>query len=189
MRFERVILRMRDCYFLLVLYVNVYFLSPVLCQNNGKYQEPNKRKAYIALAQLLIFKTQFFMGYQYCLVIIITGGYSDEPNTSRSAEIWAPEGVGCVLPDLEPEARYLHTQDGNQACGGGHQWEGWHTCSKFSDGLWRPSSDLWWQKWGHTSWVTEEGTYLMAGGKSGPSILVRPGGEAKQAFSMAETVK
>ena len=122
-------------------------------------------------------------------MIIITGGYSDEPNTSRSAEIWAPEGVGCVLPDLEPEARYLHTQDGNQACGGGHQWEGWHTCSNFSDGLWRPSSDLWWQKWGHTSWVTEEGTYLMAGGKSGPSILVRPGGEVKQAFNMAETVK
>ena len=47
-------------------------------------------------------------------MIIITGGYSDEPNTSRAAEIWAPDGVSCSLPDLEPEARYLHTQDGTQ---------------------------------------------------------------------------
>ena len=51
--------------------------------------------------------------YPY-LVIIITGGYSDEANTSRAAEIWAPDGVSCSLPDLEPEARYLHTQDGTQ---------------------------------------------------------------------------
>ena len=47
-------------------------------------------------------------------MIIITGGYSDEANTSRAAEIWAPDGVSCSLPDLEPEARYLHTQDGTQ---------------------------------------------------------------------------
>ena len=76
-----------------------------------------------------------------------------------------------------------------KACGGGHQWEGWHTCSSFSDGRWRASAEIWWQKWGHTSWTTEHGTFLMAGGKAGPSTLLSPSGEVKPAFSMAETVK
>ena len=56
--------------------------------------------------------------------------------------------------------------------------------------MWRTSTNnIWHQKWGHTSWTTEEGTYLMAGGKFGPSVLVSPGGEVKQAFRMKESIK
>ena len=98
---------MRGYYYLLTLCLTFNILSSVQSQHNGR------KRIYVYWRSSKLAGQQLLKYLNIILVIIITGGYSDEPNTSRAAEIWSPDGVSCKLPDLELEARYLHTQDGN----------------------------------------------------------------------------
>ena len=55
----------------------------------------------------------FKLYYPICIfyeVLIITGGYSDDPHVSRSAEVWSHDGQQCQLPSLRDDDRFLHTQ-------------------------------------------------------------------------------
>jgi len=118
--------------------------------------------------------------------ILITGGYSSVPGTSKSVEMWSPDGRQCLLPSLPDDDRYLHTQENFQVCGGGHYVQGWHSCVTFSDGNWTVTHNITFsQRWGHTSWYTKGGTFLMGGGKfATDSIIIKDGGSVDRGFKM-----
>jgi len=118
--------------------------------------------------------------------ILITGGYSSVPGTSKSVEMWSPDGRQCLLPPFPDDDRYLHTQENLQVCGGGHYAQGWHTCVTFSDGNWTVTHNFTFsQRWGHTSWYTKGGTFLMAGGKfASESIIIKDDRSVERGFKM-----
>merc|ERR1712131_121788 len=118
--------------------------------------------------------------------ILITGGYSSVPGTSKSVEMWSTDGRQCLLPPLPADDRYLHTQENLQVCGGGHYAQGWHTCVTFSDGNWTVTHNFTFsQRWGHTSWYTKGGTFLMGGGKfASESIIIKDDGSVERGFKM-----
>merc|ERR1712131_154249 len=118
--------------------------------------------------------------------ILITGGYSSVPGTSKSVEMWSPDGRQCLLPPLPDDDRYLHTQENFQVCGGGHYAQGWHTCVTFSDGNWTVTHNFTFsQRWGHTSWYTKGGTFLIGGGKfASESIIIKDDGSVERGFKM-----
>ena len=78
-----------------------------------------------------------------------------------------------------------------QACGGGHSSIGWHTCTSLTRGRWVTSHNFTFsERWGHTSWHTSRGTYLMGGGIfAQESVLVQAGGLANYSFHMKNNTK
>ena len=81
----------------------------------------------------------------------------------RSAEIYIPESnTTCSLPPL-PEARYRHTQDGGLACGGGRTTGAHRSCDQWTNGTWTRTTNLKASRYGHESWSTAEGVFLIGG--------------------------
>ena len=84
--------------------------------------------------------------------ILISGG----AGAKTSVEVFDPaSGHHCVLPSL-PDARYAHTSEGLDLCGGVHTLT---TCITFSFGQWGTSH----------AWTNEEGNIISFGGYESPS--------------------
>ena len=114
--------------------------------------------------------------------ILITGGFRG--GRLRSAEIYLPSAnTSCSLPKL-PEERGQHTQDGPWACGGGLDDSTEETCDKWSEGSWTRSHSLDVGSYGHVSWATESGVYLMGGIYSETSDLVKEDGSVVMGFKL-----
>ena len=122
--------------------------------------------------------------------ILITGGGGYMGAYKKSAEIYVPSNnTHCSLPELPelPEGRGWHTQDGPWACGGGDYRDSTHkTCDLWSQGSWtRQVLSLRNVRWGHVSWATASGLYLMGGDNSGwDSELVKEDGSVKDGFPL-----
>ena len=121
------------------------------------------------------------------LGVLISGGWNGV-EFLKSIEIYNPvTNTTCSLPQL-PEARYVHTQDGELACGGSVSTAG-NTCVKWSSesGSWTQSHTLRQSRYFHVSWNTEDGVYLM-GGNYGSNMktteLVKADGSAEDGFSL-----
>ena len=100
------------------------------------------------------------------IAVLISGGVGTDQN---SAEIFYPENnktISCSLPKL-PERRFYSTQSGDHLCGGGPDTEADSPrgdCVKWNkDGTWTKSHNLQQKRYGHSSWVTASGTYLIGG--------------------------
>ena len=93
----------------------------------------------------------------------------------------------CSLPQL-PEARQHHTQDGKLACGGPLNSKTLTTCDKWSAGTWtRTSHKLARQRYGHVSWSTPSGMFLIGGEHSvsrQTSELLREDGSVEEGFAL-----
>jgi len=85
-----------------------------------------------------------------------------------SVEVFVPStGLSCSLPDLPDEKQY-HTMDSLIICGGTErQYTTRTTCLSFTSGQWITSHTLVTERYGHSSWQTEQGVVLM-GGKVSP---------------------
>ena len=115
--------------------------------------------------------------------VLITGDYE---SVERTAEIYNPlTNTSCSLPQL-PEIRYSHTQDGDLACGGGPT-SVQTTCVKWSpaSGTWTKSHTLRQKRYGHVSWATSSGVYLI-GGMISPdtSEKVKLDGSVEEGFDL-----
>ena len=124
-------------------------------------------------------------------VFLISGGTNDNKGL-KSIEIYNPvTNTTCSLPQL-PETLFYHTQDGGLACGGGQakpasQQASWTTCVKWSSGSWTKSHTLRQKRYGHVSWATEDGVYLMGGMDSSSEFtteLVKEDGSVEEGFSL-----
>ena len=82
--------------------------------------------------------------------------------------------------------RFMHPTLYVKVCGGGHNSSGWHTCVTLTRGSWHVSHNISHsQRWGHSSWATEQGTYLMGGGVyANMSLLITPAGTVENAFAL-----
>ena len=79
-----------------------------------------------------------------------------------SVEIFNPvTNTSCSLPQL-PNVRSYHSQNGGLVCG---SWgvDGANNCVKWSPafGNWTKSHYLSMMRYGHVSWATDSGVYLM----------------------------
>ena len=117
------------------------------------------------------------------LGVLITGGYTQD-GWLKSAEIYLPAyNSGCSLPEL-PKKRSSHTQDGNLACGGAGSSSG-KECIKWTNGSWTKSHTLRKERYGHVSWATPSGVYLMGGWVSPTtSELVKENGSVEESFEL-----
>ena len=98
------------------------------------------------------------------LVVLVTGGSLYGSTHYRFAEVYNPvTNTSCSLPQL-PEERYEHSQDGGLACGGNYS-PTQSTCVKWSpaSGNWTQSHIFIQRRWGHVSWATTSGVYLIGG--------------------------
>ena len=59
-----------------------------------------------------------------------------------------------------PDDRYAHTQSGLVACGG---YGSYTSCLSFSSGEWRTSHELYYSRYEHSSWMSQQGLVLMGG--------------------------
>ena len=95
------------------------------------------------------------------LVILISGGLNF--GARRSVEAIFPNGTNLrTLPDLPIErslGRFDHSQDGFTACSA-------HDCVTLSDGQWKQSHTLLYDRYGHTSWTLGDGRIVLMGGWS-----------------------
>ena len=118
------------------------------------------------------------------LAVLITGGYTKE-GWLKSAEIYLPESnSGCSLPEL-PSKSSSHTQDGNLACGGALDTS--KKCFKWTDGSWTQSHSLIGSRYGHVSWATASGVYLMGGWNTESEMtseLVKEDGSVEEGFGL-----
>ena len=82
-------------------------------------------------------------------------------------------------------SRY-HTQDGPLACGGGFASDTMRTsCVKWSQGDWTESHSLREERYGHVSWATASGVYLIGGHYSGnTSELAKEDGSVEEGFKL-----
>ena len=104
----------------------------------------------------------------YCIfyfhhsAIIITGGGSSSSSSYRSVEILRENGsYWCSLPDL-PDDRHYHTQSGLITCGGRYS-DTWESCLSFTDGQWNVSHQLQYNRYRHSSWMSQHGVVIMGG--------------------------
>ena len=86
-----------------------------------------------------------------------------------------------------PEGRTYHVQASNYACGSRNS-KTWKTCVKWSEGSWNTSGSditLRERRYGHVSWASGAGVYLM-GGIYSPmtSELVREDGTVEEGFPL-----
>ena len=94
---------------------------------------------------------------------MISGGVGTDQN---SAEIFYPEtNKSCSLPKLS-KRRFYSTQSGDHLCGGGPD-SGPDSprgdCVKWSNGTWTKSHNLTQKRYGHSSWTSSSGSYLIGG--------------------------
>ena len=104
-------------------------------------------------------------------MVLITGGGDSSNRYKRSTEIYNPVSkTSCSLPKLPKQAkvkgkgRSYHSQDGELACGGGGTSTK-KTCVTWSpaSGTWNKSHTLRKPRYGHVSWATSSGVYLIGG--------------------------
>ena len=89
----------------------------------------------------------------------MTGGYGAE----ESAEVILEDGSTCILPNLPPPGRALHSATGLTLCGGASEDEDTKTtCSTFT-GQWETSHQLGVPRWGHVSWDSPSGIVIIGG--------------------------
>ena len=82
-----------------------------------------------------------------------------------SVEVFFPSsGSSCSLPSL-PDERAGHTLDNLLLCGGGKypSLPSNSACITFSSGKWVTSNSLISPRYGHASWVTDQGLLLLGG--------------------------
>ena len=119
------------------------------------------------------------------LGVLISGGHNGR--YLQAVEIYNPaSNTTCSLPKL-PEARMYHTQDKELACGGFPGSHTMTTCVKWSSesGSWTQSHTLRHRRFGHVSWATEDGVYLMGGTSSSKTTeLVKADGSVEDGFSL-----
>ena len=86
----------------------------------------------------------------------------------HSVEIYLPsKNTSCSISWYG--SRY-HTQNGPLACGGGFAFDTMRTsCVKWSQGDWTESHSLREERYGHVSWATTSGVYLIGGYDSEPA--------------------
>ena len=117
------------------------------------------------------------------LAVLITGGYTKE-GWLKSAEIYLPESnSGCSLQEL-PFGISSHTQNGNLVCGGVHL-DG--MCIEWTYDGWSKSHYLTVARYGHVSWATASGVYLMGGWPTGSEMtseLVKEDGSVEEGFDL-----
>ena len=87
----------------------------------------------------------------------------------NSSEIWSPTRGQCFIPNSNI-TRLFHTLDGIIACGGYELVNGsavydraLSTCETFIDGKWMLTHTLLSPRFGHNSWNTDDGIYLIGG--------------------------
>jgi len=95
--------------------------------------------------------------------ILISGG--DDASTGTSVEVFNPRtNKSCEVKPL-PDRRSRHTMDGLTVCGGDNggppTTEIRSTCITFSSDQWRTSHHLVQPRYGHVSWVTDQGIMLL----------------------------
>ena len=125
-------------------------------------------------------------------MLLITGGstrfYGQSSDTKRSVTIFDPDNnTSCSLPVL-PQGRNLLTLEGGLACGGLDDAVS-TSCVKWtpagSNRLWSLSHSLRQKRYGHVSWATASGVYLIGGDYSpSTSELVKPNGRVREGFSL-----
>ena len=96
------------------------------------------------------------------------GGFSTDGDAQHTVEVWLPGDRSCQLPRLPPPGRMMHTQSSYTACGG---YDTRTSCLTF-DGEWEQSHSLSEGKYGHMSWQTHVGTFLMGGFFSNGTELI-----------------
>jgi len=118
-------------------------------------------------------------------VILITGG-TDTSIYLRNNEIFNPfTRASCSLRRL-PKALAFHTFDRGLACGGSHS-DTRTTCMKWSPdtGTWTQSHTLRQWRYGHVSWATASGVYLIGSWWSpSTSEKVKLDGSVEEGFSL-----
>ena len=125
--------------------------------------------------------------------VLITGGGDSSNRYRRSTEIYNPVSkTSCSLPKLPKESkgkgkgRSFHSQDGELACGGGGT-SAKKTCVRWSpaSGTWTKSHTLREPRYGHVSWATSSGVYLIGGDLSlRTSERVWVNGSVENGFSL-----
>ena len=114
---------------------------------------------------------------------MITGGHQN--GGDRSVEVFNPITKSrCSLPEL-PRNRRHHSEDGGIVCGGPD--DTYNTCVKWSpdSGTWNQSHTLRQGRYGHVSWATSSGVYLIGGAYSAnTSEIVKLDGSVEEGFSM-----
>ena len=96
-----------------------------------------------------------------------------------------------MLPEIQVK-RFDHTQDGLLACGGSADSTlGWGTCEKFENGNWVLAPYNITNRWGHASWKTANGIYLIGGvfGYKTSDLLVETSGNVVKGFNLRETMQ
>ena len=126
------------------------------------------------------------------LAVLISGGVG---TNKKSAEIYIPvTNSSCSLPEL-PNRRFFSTQSGDLLCGGGSDKNSLPNtreyCITWSLNAWSKSHiSLLHKRYGHSSWVTRSGTYLI-GGTHSPrtSELVHEDGSVENGFSLKHNAR
>ena len=126
------------------------------------------------------------------LAVLISGGVG---TNQKSAEIYIPvTNSSCSLPEL-PNRRFFSTQSGDLLCGGGSDTNSLPNtreyCITWSLNAWSKSHiSLLHKRYGHSSWVTRSGTYLI-GGTHSPrtSELVHEDGSVENGFSLKHNAR
>ena len=91
---------------------------------------------------------------------ILFGG-GGRRNTRTSVELWSRHSRGwtkCEMAPL-PGNKPYGTLNGLKFCGGSN-------CAEYKEGAWVITNNLAIRRYGHTSWETENGIYLMGGSES-----------------------
>ena len=112
-----------------------------------------------------------------------TGNIPYPQNILKSAEIFNPlTNTTCSLPKL-PIGRHNQRQGHDFACGGG-EGSTQTTCVKWSSasGTWAKSHTLRKRRFGHVSWTTASGVYLIGGWDSPSSEIVKVDGSVEESF-------
>ena len=96
--------------------------------------------------------------------LVMSGGYG----ANTSVEMFIPSTKhSCTLPSL-PDERYGHTMSGLTICGGRYKSTTSTTCLQLSSGVWSVSHTLQDERYGHSSWQSDQqGVILMGGYGSG----------------------
>ena len=121
----------------------------------------------------------------FCYVVLITGGY--QSGGGHTVQIFNPiTKKSCSLPEL-PEDRHHHSEDGGLLCGGPASTNTSDTCVQWSptSGTWNHSHTLTQWRYGHVSWATPSGVYLIGGVyNSRTSERVKLDGSVEEGFSL-----
>ena len=89
----------------------------------------------------------------------MTGGR--KPSYSDLVELFNPNtGTSCVITGKLDQPRFDHTGDGNLVCGGYGNGDYSSSCYNVATGA---TINLLNKRYGHTSWSTDAGIYLLGG--------------------------